>query len=136
VGGLDFVDYLIHEFPPRMDERIYMMHNATAAHIKILPDEAKEIANIVVKRLSKVDYPIKILLPTDGMRHNTRHGEELYDKEVDDILVNTIRSIENKNVEIVTIPGNLDTKEWGIQAAHHMIDELKLRNKINIDIIY
>jgi uncharacterized protein (UPF0261 family) len=136
VGGLDFVDFLIHEFPPRMDERIYMMHNATTAHIKILPDEAKDVANIVVKRLSKVDYPIKILLPTDGMRHNTRYGEELYDKEVDNTLVNTIKSIENKNVEIITIPGNLDTKEWGIQAAHHMIDELKLRNKINSDIIY
>ncbi len=136
VGGLDFVDFLIHELPPRMDERIYMMHNAKTAHIKILPDEAKEIADIVVKRLSKVDYPIKILLPTDGMRHNTRQGEVLYDKKVDDILINTIKSIDNSNIEIVTIPGNLDTKEWGIQAAHHMIDELKLRNKINSDIVY
>lgn len=136
VGGLDFVDFSIQEFPPRMEERVYMMHNAAIAHIKILPDEAEKVAEIVVNRLNKADYPIKVLLPTEGMRHNTKSGEELYDKEVDDILINIIKNISNENIEIVTVPGNLDTKEWGIQAAHHMIDELKLRNKISRDITY
>lgn len=124
VGGLDFIDFAVHEFPPRMEERVYMMHNDTIAHIKILPDEAEEVAKMVVSRLNTADYPIKLLLPTDGMRHNTRPGEELYNKEVDDILLNELRNIKNKNIEVITIPGNLDTREWGIQAALHMIGEL------------
>ena len=49
VGGLDFIDFQAGEFPPRMDERIYMMHNANTAHIKLLPDEA-EITTDVYKR--------------------------------------------------------------------------------------
>ena len=36
-GGLDFVDFALGEFPDRMDERVYMMHNHKMAHIKILP---------------------------------------------------------------------------------------------------
>jgi len=136
LGGLDFVDFSINEFPPRMAERVYMMHNATTAHIKILPDEAKEVAAIVIKRLNTIDYPVKLLIPTDGMRHNTKEGEELYYKEVDDILINTIKTIRNDNIEIIIIPGNLDTKEWGIQAAHHMIDELKQSKKLSEDVTY
>ena len=75
----------------------------------------------------KIDYPVKLILPTDGMRHNTRAGEELYYKEVDEIILKQLYEIKNKNIEIVTIPGNLDTKEWGIEAAHQMIRELKER---------
>ncbi|MCD8083893.1 MAG: Tm-1-like ATP-binding domain-containing protein, partial [Clostridiales bacterium] len=124
-GGLDFVDFAVNEFPPRMDERKYLMHNAEMAHIKILPDEAVEVAKKLADKLEKATYPIKLLLPTDGMRHNTREGEELYYKEVDNAIIETLKLIRNEHVEMITVEGNLDTKEWGIQAAHHMLDELK-----------
>ena len=39
-------------------------------------------------------------------------------------------------MEIITIPGNLDTEEWGIQAAHHMVDELKERGVTGDEIKY
>ena len=135
-GGLDFVDFARDDFPPRMDERKYMFHNATMAHIKILPDEAVEVSDRMIERLNKIDYPVKLLLATDGMRHNTREGEELYYKEVDDIITEKMKGIENENIEIITVPGNLDTVEWGIQAAHHMIDELRLHGVIGDEIQY
>ena len=126
-GGLDFVDFSVDDFPPRMEERVYMMHNATTAHIKVLPDEAEEIAEIVVHRLKTIDYRVKLLLPTEGMRFNTRQGEELYYKEVDDILINRLKRNGNSNIEVITVPGNLDTVEWGVLAAGYMIEELKER---------
>ena len=128
-GGLDFVDFHISELPSRMDERIYMMHNADTAHIKILPDEAIEIADIVVQRLKRVNYPIKLLLSTEGMRSNTKKGEELYCKEVDQVLINHIRNHVNHFVEVIEIQGNLDTAAWGKQAARYMVDELKFFGK-------
>ena len=136
VGGLDFIDFCVGEFPERMDERVYMMHNANTAHIKLLPDEAEITTQRFVDRVNKIDYPVKLLIPTDGMRHNTRKGEELYYHEVDEIILGKIKNITNPNVEIITIPGNLDTKEWGIQAAHHMIDELKERGVIGEEVSY
>ena len=136
VGGLDFIDFCVGEFPERMDERVYMMHNANTAHIKLLPDEAEITTQRFVDRVNKIDYPVKLLIPTDGMRHNTRKGEELYYPEVDEIILRKIKNITNPNVEIITIPGNLDTKEWGIQAAHHMIDELKERGIIGEEVSY
>lgn len=136
VGGLDFIDFLVGEFPPRMDERVYMMHNASAAHIKLLPDEAEITTARFVDRIEKIDYPVKLLIPTDGMRNNTRKGEELYYPEVDEIIIRQLHAIKNPNVEIITVPGNLDTKEWGIAAAHHMVDELRERGVIGDEIQY
>ena len=107
-----------------------MMHNGTTAHIKILPDEAEEVAEVVVERLRTYDYKVRLLLPTEGMRHNTRPGEELYYKEVDDILINRLKKNGNSNIEVITVPGNLDTREWGIKAAGYMIQELKERRRL------
>ena len=136
VGGLDFIDFQVGEFPPRMDERVYMMHNANTAHIKLLPDEAEITTARFAARIEKIDYPVKLLIPTDGMRHNTRKGEVLYYKEVDDVIICQLKKIRNPNVEIIAIPGNLDTKDWGIKAAHYMVDELKERGAIGDEMQY
>lgn len=125
VGGLDFIDFNVGEFPSRMEERVYMMHNARTAHIKLLPDEAEETTKHFTERIEKIDYPVKLLIPTDGMRHNTRKGEELYEPKVDEVILSKIREIKNPNIEIITIQGNLDTEEWGIAAANYMIQELE-----------
>ena len=136
LGGLDFVDYGTNELPDKMDQRKYMLHNANTAHIKILPEEAKALGEILAERLSKVNYPVKLLIPTKGMRHNTLEGQELYSPESDSILIQTIINNVNDNVEIVVIPHNLDTPEFGIKAAHYMIEEMKARGTLLKDFAY
>lgn len=124
-GGLDFVDFALGEFPDRMDERVYMMHNHKMAHIKILPDEARSIAREVKDRLAAVDYPVRLLLPTEGMRGNTGPGEELYQPEVDAALLGELKMLKNPWVQIKEISGNLNTESWGREAAREMLEELK-----------
>ena len=133
LGGLDFVDFSTSELPDQMDKRKYMLHNANTAHIKILPEEAKALGEILAGRLSKVTYPVKLLIPTKGMRHNTLEGEELYSPESDSVLIQTLIDNVNDNVEVIVIPHNLDTKEFGIKAAHYMIDEMKQRGRLPQD---
>lgn len=124
-GGLDFVDFALGEFPDRMDERVYMMHNHKMAHIKILLDEARSIAREVKDRLAAVDYPVRLLLPTEGMRGNTGPGEELYQPEVDAALLGELKMLKNPWVQIKEISGNLNTESWGREAAREMLEELK-----------
>lgn len=132
-GGLDFVDFAKSEFPPRMNERIYNMHNATLAHIKILPDEAVEIGRLFAARLNGFEKGVRLLLPTEGMRKNTRLGENLCCTQVDDLLLKTILDNIGENVRVKQIPGNLNDKEWGRQAAREMVDELRLRGVLPQD---
>lgn len=127
LGGIDFVDYNKSEAGviPNWQQRPTYDHNATTVHIKISKEEAADIGQIVADRLNTADYPIKLLIPTDGMRHNTTKGEALYDPEADKVLVDTLLENIKEHVEVVTIEGNLDTKEWGVQAAQIMLDVMK-----------
>ena len=59
------------------------------------------------------------------MRHNTLEGQELYEPESDSILIQTIINNVNDNVEVIVIPHNLDTPEFGIKAAHYIVEEMK-----------
>lgn len=133
LGGLDFVDFSTSELPPRMDERKYMLHNAATAHIKILTDEAKEIGEIVAERLSKAAYPVKLLVPQGGMRHNTMEGEELYSPETGAALARAIAGNVGGNVEAVNVPYNLDTREFGVEAARRIVEEMRAAGKLPQD---
>lgn len=127
LGGIDFVDYNKSEAGaiPDWQSRPTYDHNATTVHIKISKEEAKDIGKIVADRLNTADYPIKLLIPTDGMRHNTTKGEALYDPEADKALIDTLLANVKEHVEVITIEGNLDTKEWGTKAAEIMLDVMK-----------
>ncbi|WP_312642485.1 Tm-1-like ATP-binding domain-containing protein [Hydrogenoanaerobacterium sp.] len=135
-GGLDFIDFAKSEFPPRMEERVYNMHNATLAHIKILPDEAAEIGKLFAQRLNRASEGVKLIIPTNGMRKNTKPGENLYYKEVDDVLIKTITENVNENVHVEIIEGNLNEEDWGVRAAHAMVDELKRRGRLDQSYVY
>jgi uncharacterized protein (UPF0261 family) len=130
-GGLDFVDFAKTEFPPRMEQRVYNMHNATYAHIKILPDEAQKIGEIFAKRLNMASQGVTLLIPTNGMRKDTKPGEKLFNKNVDDTLIQAIVQNIGQNVKVKYLEGNLNDADWGVRAAHVMIDELKARGKLD-----
>jgi len=135
-GGLDFIDFAKTELPPRMDERVYNMHNATIAHIKILPDEAQKIGEMVAERLNLASKGVTLLIPTNGMRKDTKPGEKLFEKEVDNTLIRAITENVGENVKIQHVEGNLNDVDWGLKAAHAMLDELKRRGKLKSDFVY
>lgn len=125
VGGLDFVDFDRDHFPPRMDERVYNMHNELLAHIKILPEEAAQVGRIFAQRLNHAKRPVTLVLPTEGMRKNTRPGENLYSKETDEALLRAICENVAGGVTIVRQEGNLNDRDWGRRIAHLMAQELE-----------
>lgn len=124
VGGLGFIDFQVGEFLPRVDERVYMIHDASTAHIELFPDEAEITIARFAAQIEKIDYPVKLLIPVDGVRHNTYRGEAPYYKEVGGIIIRQLEEIRNLSVETVTVLESLDTEGWSIQAVHHMVDEL------------
>lgn len=126
VGGLDFIDYDIREFPYSLDERKYNKHNERLAHIKLKEEEARKVAEIFAERLNAANRNVELILPTDGMRCDTRQGEPLHDYPVDQILLKTVEEKAGKNVHIKYLNGNLDSEEWGIEAARYLVEKLDI----------
>ena len=124
VGGLDFVDFRKDEFPQDLNKRIYNMHNAQLAHIKIFPDEAAAVGKIFAERLNRSPIPVTLVLPSEGMRKDTRKGGNLYCKETDDALLRTILKTIGPNVRVQVLEGNLNDVAWGKKIAGIMADEL------------
>jgi uncharacterized protein (UPF0261 family) len=133
-GGLDFVDYPLDNLPKDIDKRKYIRHNAQLAHIKILKDEGVAVAKITAQRLNESKNEVTLLIPTNGFRKNTRPGEPLYDKEVDDAMVESLlENIHNDNVIIKYVTANLNEEAFGIAAAKEMIEILKRFGKLDAD---
>ena len=95
-----------------------------------LPDviaEAEQIGAIFADRLNRTAHPLKLVLPTEGMRKNARKGGNMYSKETDDALLGAIRSRCGSKIEILELDGNLNDVEWGRRIARLMAEELKRR---------
>jgi len=131
LGGLDFVDYAVDDFPGDLSKRKYIKHNAQLAHIKIFPQEATEVAKIVLELLNRAKGNIVLLVPTKGLRCDTQKGEKLYDPEVDQIIIDLITQNVNPNIEVKYIEANLNDKEFGYRAAEEMYNLLKVRGDMN-----
>ena len=125
VGGLDFIDYTVDSVPFALDNRRYNMHNGQLAHIKITPKEAEGVGKLFAERFAGASDKVGLLLPTKGMRANTKQGESLYAPEVDASLIKAI--IENlpKGVAVKQIEGNLNEEAWGRQAACELVAMLE-----------
>jgi uncharacterized protein (UPF0261 family) len=124
-GGLDFVDYAVADCPLDLDKRKYNKHNAELAHIKITAQEASAVGKIFAERLSRAKEGTLLLVPTNGMRLNTKPGESLYDPEVDKNLVAAIKENAAPSVVIKEIRGNINDEDWSRAAAREMLDLLK-----------
>lgn len=97
------------------------MHNGMLAHIKILPDEAREVGRIFAQRLNHAVRPVRLVIPTEGMRKNTRPGENLYCKETDEALIQAIlANLTNPLVSVEYQEGNVNDPEWGREIARKM----------------
>ncbi|MGD1815882.1 MAG: Tm-1-like ATP-binding domain-containing protein [Pleomorphochaeta sp.] len=127
-AGLDFIDYKVDEFPFALDKRKYVMHNSILAHIKITKEEALEIGTLLGNRLSNSKMVIEMLVPTNGFRANTMPNEKLYDPEIDNLLIETIKAKSKGKIKITYIEGNLNEKQWGLEAAKKMIKLLGEQN--------
>ncbi len=102
-------------------------------HISRFFGRSRSIRKDPGRKVSKVTYPVKLLIPTKGMRHNTLEGQELYEPKSDSVLIQTIIENVNDNVEVIVIPHNLDTSEFGVKAAHYIVDEMKKQGKLPQD---
>ena len=60
--------------------------------------------------------------------------EEKFEKAVYDArALDTIIENVNDNVEVIVIPHNLDTPEFGVKAAHYIVEEMKKQGKLPKD---
>ena len=122
-GGADFIDFEIHQLPADMDRRKYIFHNPGIAHIKLHKEEILRVGSIIAERLNRNHGPVTILIPLGGFRQAASRGEPLWDAEVDNTLIDILRTRLKPEIKVIEIDANINDLEFS-QAAVAAMREL------------
>ncbi len=122
-GGADFIDFGIHQLPADMDRRKYVFHNADIAHIKLHKEEISRVGSIIVERLNRNHGPVTVLIPLGGFRQAASRGEPLWDAEVDNALIEILRTRLKPEIKVIEIDANINDLTFS-QAAVAAMNEL------------
>lgn len=85
-GGIDFICQWKDALFADVAERKLLWHNSTLAHVKLHPNEARDIATMIVDRLNEAAGPVEVLLPRRGLRTFVQPGELLFEPEVEEAI--------------------------------------------------
>jgi uncharacterized protein (UPF0261 family) len=120
-GGADFIDFGIHELPADIDRRKYILHNAEIAHIKLHKEEIVRVGSVIVERLNRNRGPVTVLIPIGGFRQAASRGEPLWDAEVDNALIEILRTRLKPGIQVVEINANINDIKFSQAAAAAML---------------
>ncbi len=111
-GALDMLDFFIDEdgngLPPDIENRKKVYHNSSICHTKIYKDEAVQLAAVLAERLNQAQAPVTLVLPDGGCCEAAAKGGPMYDPEVDEAFIRTIKSLLKKEIKVVDVHGNIN----------------------------
>lgn len=119
-GGCDFIDFGIRELPADIERRKYLYHNSDIAHIKLHKDEIARAGSIIVDRLNRNNSPVTVLIPLGGFRQATSQGEALWDKDVDNTLIEILRTRLKPGIRVIEIDANINDLKFSEAAVGAM----------------
>jgi uncharacterized protein (UPF0261 family) len=83
-------------------------------------EEIVRVGSIIVERLNRNHGPVSVLIPLRGFRQAASPGEPLWDAEVDNALIDILRTRLKPEIEIVEIDANINDMKFSEAAATAM----------------
>jgi len=124
-AGIDFMCQWKNAMFDDIDRRKYNWHNSTLAHVKLNVKEVTDISRIIIDRLNEAaPGKVVVIMPTDGFRSFTQKGQALYDKDVDNAIIDTFENHLKKDIPIKYIDANFMEMEFSRFAAQQMLNLL------------
>ena len=92
LGALDMVNFgPLESVPERYRDRNLYVHNPTITLMRTTPDECREIARIVARKLNAATGPTVLYVPLRGVSMIATEGQPFHDPEADEALFSTLR---------------------------------------------
>lgn len=128
-GAIDVLDFGVtletrEGILESIKDRQYYFHNAGIIHSKIKKEEAEKLGQVIAERLNQATGPLKVILPLKGFCEAGAEGRELYNKEVDEILITVLKENLNSSVDVIEVDANINDKAFAdvvIEEAKKMI---------------
>ncbi len=125
LGALDMVNFgPLETVPERYRDRNLYVHNPTITLMRTTPDECREIARIVARKLNAAVGPTVLFVPLRGISAIATEGQPFHDPEADEALFSTLREeLDTAKVEVHELDLDVNDPAFALAMANRL-DEL------------
>lgn len=85
------------------------------------PQELREIAKEVARKLNQSKGPVAILIPLKGWSSLDKEGMPLYDPEADQAFLDELKIHLNKRISLIELNLHLNTREFAEEAVNQFL---------------
>ena len=129
LGALDMVNFgPMDSVPERYRDRNLYVHNPTITLMRTTPDECREIARIVARKLNAATGPTVLFMPLRGVSMIAVEGQPFHDPEADEALFSTLREeLDTEKVEVHELDTDVNNPEFALAMANRLHELLEAR---------
>ena len=130
LGALDMVNFgPLDTVPERFAGRNLYVHNPTITLMRTTPEECREIAGLIARKLNAATGPTELFIPLRGVSAIATEGQVFHDPEADAALIDTLReSIDPDVVEVVEIDADVNAPVFALAMANRLHELIEARS--------
>ena len=128
VGACDMVNFGTRDSVPERfaggDRKLYQ-HNPTVTIMRTTPEECRDIARFMAKKLRDASWPdrIRLVFPTGGISMLDVPGQAFHDPEADAVLFNTIeQELAGTSIDIRRDPRHINDPDFAVALADSLVE--------------
>jgi uncharacterized protein (UPF0261 family) len=108
-GAIDMVNFGVRSsIPERFANRHFLEHTPFATLMRTTPDENKEIAQFIGRKLNAASAPTAVVLPLQGFSAYDAAGAAFFDPAADEAFRNTLKDTLKKEVEWIEVDAHIN----------------------------
>jgi uncharacterized protein (UPF0261 family) len=131
LGALDVIAIsstgLPDPLPERFRDRPIYVHDELMVATRATPDECRELAAVIARKLNAATGPTVLFVPLRGLSLLTTEGQVLYDADGDEALFSTLRELVDRSVvEVHEVDADINDPELAHAMAmrlHELVSE-------------
>jgi uncharacterized protein (UPF0261 family) len=122
LGALDMVNFgPLDSVPERYRERNLYVHNPTVTLMRTTPEECREIAVLLARKLNAATGPTELYIPLRGVSMIATEGQVFHDPAADEALFSTLRElIDTSKVEVHEVEADVNDPEFALAMANRL----------------
>jgi len=131
-AGLDKIGYGGRpDLQARFEGRKMKILDSARVEVRTSPEECQEIARVLAAKLNEAVAPTKFLYPQKGWSAISEAGMHIHDPEADAAFLKELKQHLKKEVELVEVPWNLNSKEFA-KIAVELFDQMYKSTPIQV----
>jgi len=124
-GCLDMVNFNAPEtVPAQFEDRLFYQHNPNVTLMRTIPEECRQIALEIAKRLNESVGPVTVLIPKRGVSMIDLEGQPFHDPAATEALFGTLKSSLRQDIPVVEMDCDINAPAFAERAAKALLEEI------------